>query len=38
VFITLGGVQRRKDGINTFGFRDGLIPVQTVRYTLQPAR
>jgi len=24
------------DGIDTFVFRDGLIRVQTVRYTLQP--
>jgi hypothetical protein len=38
VFITPVGVQRGKDGIDTFDFRDGLIRVQTVRYTLQPAR
>jgi ketosteroid isomerase-like protein len=37
VFITPAGVQRGKDGIDTFVFRDGLIRVQTVRYTLQPA-
>ena len=36
-FITPAGVQRGKDGIDTFVFRDGLIRVQTVRYTLQPA-
>jgi hypothetical protein len=29
---------RIEDGIDTFVFRDGLIRVQTVRYTLQPAR
>jgi hypothetical protein len=28
---------RVEDGIDTFVFRDGLIRVQTVRYTLQPA-
>jgi hypothetical protein len=38
VFITPAGVQRGKDRIDTFDFRDGLIRVQTVRYTLQPAR
>ena len=27
-----------EDGIDTFIFRDGLIRVQTVRYTLQPIR
>ncbi len=27
---------RVEDGIDTFVFRDGLIRVQTVRYTLQP--
>jgi len=37
VFITPAGVQRGKDDIDTFVFRDGLIRVQTVRYTLQPA-
>ena len=37
VLITPEGVQRGKDGIDTFVFRDGLIRVQTVRYTLQPA-
>ncbi len=37
VLITPAGVQRGKDGIDTFVFRDGLIRVQTVRYTLQPA-
>ena len=37
VFITPAGVQRGKDGIDTFVFRDGLIRVQTVRYTLEPA-
>jgi ketosteroid isomerase-like protein len=37
VFITPAGVQRGKDGIHIFVFRDGLIRVQTVRYTLQPA-
>jgi ketosteroid isomerase-like protein len=36
VFITPAGVQRGKDGIRQ-AFRDGLIRVQTVRYTLQPA-
>jgi hypothetical protein len=35
--ITPAGVQRGKDGIDTFVSRDGLIRVQTVRYTLQPA-
>jgi ketosteroid isomerase-like protein len=33
-----GGGNRIEDGIDTFVFRDGLIRVQTVRYTLQPAR
>ena len=33
-----GGGNRIQDGIDTFVFRDGLIRVQTVRYTLQPAR
>jgi predicted SnoaL-like aldol condensation-catalyzing enzyme len=33
-----GGSNRVEDGIDTFVFRDGLIRVQTVRYTLQPAR
>jgi uncharacterized protein (TIGR02246 family) len=32
-----GGGNRVEDGIDTFVFRDGLIRVQTVRYTLQPA-
>jgi hypothetical protein len=30
-------VARVEDGIDTFVFRDGLIRVQTVRYTLTPA-
>jgi hypothetical protein len=29
-------VARVEDGIDTFVFRDGLIRVQTVRYTLVP--
>ena len=33
-----GGGKRIEDGIDTFAFCDGLIRVQTVRYTLQPAR
>ncbi|HZD73498.1 MAG TPA: nuclear transport factor 2 family protein [Actinomycetota bacterium] len=33
-----GGGNRVEDGIDTFVFHDGLIRVQTVRYTLQPAR
>ena len=33
-----GGGNRVEDGIDTFVFRDGLIRVQTLRYTLQPAR
>jgi len=33
-----GGGNRIEDSIDTFVFRDGLIRVQTVRYTLQPAR
>ena len=33
-----GGGNRIEDGIDTFVFRDGLIRVQTVRYTLQPVR
>ena len=33
-----GGGNRIEDGIDTFVFHDGLIRVQTVRYTLQPAR
>jgi hypothetical protein len=33
-----GGGNRIEDGIGTFVFRDGLIRVQTARYTLQPAR
>jgi hypothetical protein len=33
-----GSGNRIEDGIDTFVFRDGLISVQTVRYTLQPAR
>jgi ketosteroid isomerase-like protein len=33
-----GGGNRVDDGIDTFVFRDGLIRVQTLRYTLQPAR
>ena len=32
-----GGGNKIEDGIDTFVFRDGLIRVQTVRYTLQPA-
>jgi hypothetical protein len=32
-----GGGNRIDDGIDTFVFRDGLIRVQTVRYTLQSA-
>jgi hypothetical protein len=32
-----GGGNRVEDGIDTFVFRDGMIRVQTVRYTLQPA-
>jgi hypothetical protein len=32
-----GGGNRIEDGIDTFVFRDGLIRVQTLRYTLQPA-
>ena len=32
-----GGGNRIEDGIDTFVFRDGLIRVQTVRYTVQPA-
>jgi ketosteroid isomerase-like protein len=36
IFITPAGVERGKDGIDTFVFRDGLIRVQTVRYTLIP--
>jgi hypothetical protein len=31
-------ITRIEDSIDTFVFRDGLIRVQTVRYTLQPAR
>jgi hypothetical protein len=37
VFITPEGVRRVEDGIDAFVFRDGLIRVQTVRYTLRPA-
>jgi SnoaL-like domain len=33
-----GGGNRIQDGIDTFVVRDGRIRVQTVRYTLQPAR
>jgi ketosteroid isomerase-like protein len=33
-----GGGNRIQDAVDTFVFRDGLIRVQTVRYTLQPAR
>jgi Uncharacterized protein conserved in bacteria (DUF2332)/SnoaL-like domain len=33
-----GGGNRIRDAVDTFVFRDGLIRVQTVRYTLQPAR
>jgi hypothetical protein len=33
-----GGNNRVEDGIDTFIFREGLIRVQTVRYTLRPAR
>ena len=29
---------RVEDGIDTFIFRDGLIRLQTVRYTVQPVR
>ena len=32
------GATRADDGIDTFVFRDGLIQVQTVRYTLQHVR
>ena len=32
------GGNRIEDAVDTFVFRDGLIRVQTVRYTLQPAR
>jgi len=32
-----GGGNRIQDGIDTFVFGDGLIRVQTVRSTLQPA-
>jgi ketosteroid isomerase-like protein len=32
------GATRVDDGIDTFVFRDGLIRVQTVRYTLQTVR
>ena len=35
IFISPDGTLRGKDGIDTFVFRDGLIRVQTVRYTLQ---
>ena len=35
IFISPDGILRGKDGIDTFVFRDGLIRVQTVRYTLQ---
>jgi len=33
-----GGGNRIQDAVDTFVFRDGFIWVQTVRYTLQPAR
>ena len=33
-----GGGNRIQDAVDTFVFRDGLIRVQTVRCTLQPAR
>jgi predicted SnoaL-like aldol condensation-catalyzing enzyme len=33
-----GGGNRIEDAVDTFVFRDGLIRVQTVRYTLRPAR
>jgi len=33
-----GGGNRIEDAVDTFVFRDGRIRVQTVRYTLQPAR
>jgi ketosteroid isomerase-like protein len=33
-----GGGNRIQDAVDTFVFRHGLIRVQTVRYTLQPAR
>jgi len=33
-----GGGNRNEDAVDTFVFRDGLIRVQTVRYTMQPAR
>jgi ketosteroid isomerase-like protein len=32
-----GGGRRVEDGIDTFIFRDGMIRVQTVVYTVQPA-
>jgi ketosteroid isomerase-like protein len=32
-----GGGRRIEDGIDTFIFRDGMIRVQTVVYTVQPA-
>ena len=33
-----GGGRRVEDGIDTFIFRDGMIRLQTIRYTLNPAR
>ena len=33
-----GGGNRIEDAVDTFVFRDGLLRVRTVRYTLQPAR
>jgi hypothetical protein len=33
-----GGGREVQDGIDTFIFRDGMIRVQTVAYTIQPAR
>jgi uncharacterized protein (TIGR02246 family) len=33
-----GGGNRIQDAVDTFVFRDGLIRVQAVRHTLQPAR
>lgn len=32
-----GGGRKVEDGIDTFVFKDGLVRVQTVRYTVQPA-
>jgi hypothetical protein len=33
-----GGGNRVDDGVDTFIFRDGMIRLQTIRYTLSPAR